>query len=183
MKKYMRGLVCACIMALLAIVAALMPLLTGIEESISGTILGTDYAVLNDIKGFDLIFGSVDSNGNVVYAQSISLLIGWIFLIAAAVAAIGGAASMFGGEGSARLGSVVLGIGGLLAVAGGVIFLFGIPLAGFADKTDTWDYGAIHIADATYAYSLGLGYWLTAGLGILGGLFGFAPAFIVNKRN
>lgn len=155
------GLILALVLIACAVIAVILPAGVGIHGEVS--VLGSK-AASGDIKGFDLIFGAKDSNGNTTTDMVPGLLTAWLLVLLGGVAGILALLnSMFGSQKS--LSKYIMAFGGLLAFVGGILFFCALPLASASSSS-----GSL----ASVQYSLGVGFIFAGILACVGGVAGIA---------
>jgi len=168
----------ACAVMILAIVALVMPFASGLVKTESITILGAVTTNTEYIKGFDLIFGSSDSNGNVLITQISGLLIAWLVMAAAGVFATVGVLLTLISSNKINLGRISVGFAGLLALASGILFFFSIPMSGYENSS-----AGGGTLGGSVTYTLAIGFILAACFGVTAGLIGLFSSSLSKKAS
>jgi hypothetical protein len=164
------GLILALVLIACAVIAVILPAGAGVKYTYKGVLSGTS---TGSIKGFDLIFGAKDSNGNTTVDMVPGLLSAWLLVILGGVAGILGLLnSMFGSQ--KALSKYVMAFGGLLAFVGGILFFCAVPLANLSNSSLSYSGTSL----ASMSYSLGAGFLFSGILACVGGVAGIADVVV-----
>lgn len=163
MKKIGLSFILGAALAVFALIAVIMPAAQGL--ALTGKTFGTTASY----SGYAWIFGTKDSDGNVVLNASAGLIIAWILMVLAACGGILGVVALVLGKDKKiakyNMTTLLFCAAGVLAFVAGILFFCGSAMG---DQTFA----------SLYTYALGPGFIFAAIFGLIGGLAGIA-AFVL----